>query len=129
VLPIWGIQRETELDEFVSYIKNPPEMTDEIRAVIEADRAELAGDFCRSCGYCMPCPKGIQIFNCARTSLLLRRMPPERWTTPEWQREMERITECIGCGRCRSRCPYGLDVPNLLKKNYEDYKQFLKDMN
>ena len=55
VLPIWGVQREKELDEFISYIDNPPTMTDEIRALIENDRKELAGDFCRGCGYCMPC--------------------------------------------------------------------------
>ena len=75
VLPIWGVQREKELDEFISYIDNPPTMTDEIRALIENDRKELAGDFCRGCGYCMPCPAGIEINNCARMSLLLRRSP------------------------------------------------------
>lgn len=126
VLPIWGIQRESELDEFISYMKNPPAMTDEICSVIEADRTELAGEFCRSCGYCMPCPAGIQIFNCARTSLLLRRMPPEQWLSPQWQAEMEKINDCTGCGRCKTRCPYGLDIPNLLRKNYEDYRTFLK---
>ena len=33
VLPIWGIQRESELDEFLSYIDNPPQMTEELKAV------------------------------------------------------------------------------------------------
>ena len=31
VLPIWGVQKEYELDEFLSYIDNPPVMDDEIR--------------------------------------------------------------------------------------------------
>ncbi|MDE5863315.1 MAG: aldo/keto reductase [Lachnospiraceae bacterium] len=56
VLPIWGVQRETELDEFLSYIENPPVMTEELLQIIENDRAELAGEFCRGCGYSMPCP-------------------------------------------------------------------------
>lgn len=56
VLPIWGVQRESELEEFISYIENPPVMTEELRALIKRDRAELAGEFCRGCGYCMPCP-------------------------------------------------------------------------
>ena len=56
VLPIWGIQRESELDEFLSYIDNPPQMTEELKAVIEADQKALSGEFCRGCGYCMPCP-------------------------------------------------------------------------
>ena len=54
VLPIWGVQRESELDEFISYIKNPPEMTEEIKELIARDREQLSGEFCRGCGYCMP---------------------------------------------------------------------------
>ena len=85
VLPIWGVQRESELDEFLSYIENPPVMTEEIRAVIDKDREELLGEFCRGCGYCMPCPVGIEINNSARMSLMLRRAPSEAWLTEEWQ--------------------------------------------
>ena len=39
VLPIWGVQREKELDEFLSYIACPPAMTDEIKTIIEKDQA------------------------------------------------------------------------------------------
>ena len=28
-------------------------------------------------------------------------------------------------GKCKQKCPYGLDTPALLRKNYEDYKTFL----
>ena len=125
VLPIWGVQREKELDEFISYIDNPPTMTDEIRALIENDRKELAGDFCRGCGYCMPCPAGIEINNCARMSLLLRRSPSALQLTPEVQAKMKKIENCLHCNKCKSKCPYGLDTPALLAKNYEDYKQVL----
>ena len=125
VLPIWGVQRESELDEFISYIDNPPTMTEEIKAIIEADRAELSGEFCRGCGYCMPCPVGIEINNCARMSLLLRRSPSELQLTPEVQEKMKKIEDCLHCNKCKSKCPYGLDTPTLLAKNYEDYKRVL----
>lgn len=125
VAPIWGIQKESELDEFLSYGDNVPALTDEIKAIIEKDRKELMGEFCRGCGYCMPCPVGIEINNCARMSLLLRRSPAASHLTAEGQAKMKKIEDCIECGRCRSLCPYGLDTPNLLKKNYEDYKTFL----
>ena len=125
VLPIWGIQRQSELDEFLSYIKNPPVMTKELAAVIEKDRRELAGEFCRGCGYCMPCPAGIEINNCARMSLLLRRSPTAGHLTKETQEKMEKIKNCLHCNRCKAKCPYGLDTPALLARNYEDYKRVL----
>lgn len=125
VLPIWGVQREKELDEFISYIAEPPVMTQEIKDIIDADRAELSGEFCRGCGYCMPCPAGIEINNCARMSLLLRRSPSETQLTKEIQEKMKKIEDCLHCGQCKSRCPYGLDTPALLAKNYQDYKKVL----
>ena len=125
VAPIWGIQRERELDEFLSYNATPPEMTEEIKAYIDRERDELKGDFCRGCGYCMPCPVGIQINNCARMSLMIRRAPIDAQLSKASQDMMKKIEDCIECGQCKSKCPYGLDTPNLLKKNYEDYKTFL----
>ncbi|MBQ6803185.1 MAG: aldo/keto reductase [Clostridia bacterium] len=125
VAPIWGIQRESELDEFLSYQDQPPTLSPADLAFIESERRELMGDFCRGCGYCMPCPAGIEINNCARMSLLLRRSPTKAHLSPEGQAKMKKIEDCIQCGQCKSKCPYGLDTPALLKKNYEDYKTFL----
>jgi len=126
VVPIWGVQRESELDEFLSYNVNPPALTDEMKAQIEKGKAMLSGDFCRSCGYCMPCTVGIEINNCARMSLLLRRAPTEPHLSPEWQAKMMKIEDCVDCGKCLSKCPYGLNTPELLRKNLADYKTFLK---
>lgn len=125
VLPIWGVQREEELDEFLSYIDNPPEMTQELSQVIAKDREELLGDFCRGCGYCMPCPVGIEINNCARMSLLIRRSPSAAQLTLQAQEKMKKIENCLHCGKCKSKCPYGLDTPALLEKNYKDYCEIL----
>lgn len=125
VLPIWGIQRMNELEEILSFNVDVPEMTDEIVNIIETDRKELLGSFCRACGYCMPCPVGIQINNCARMSQLIRRSPSAQWLTESSQKIMLNIENCIGCGQCSSRCPYGLDTPALLKKNLADYKNIL----
>ena len=124
-LPIWGIQKEKELEEWIRFMKEPAVMTEELRAAIEEDRKELQGDFCRGCGYCMPCPKGIIINQCARMSLMLRRAPSKSWLNETWQANMKQTEECIHCGQCKAKCPYGLDTPELLKKNYEDYKRVL----
>lgn len=125
VLPIWGVQREAELDEFLSYIDNPPAMTEEIKDLIDKDREELLGEFCRGCGYCMPCPAGIEINMCARMSLLLRRAPSAGYLNEEWQEKMGKIEACLHCNQCKGKCPYSLDTPSLLAKNLEDYKNVL----
>lgn len=125
-LPIWGIQREQELDEFLSYIKNPPEMTEELKSVIRQDRQELAGSFCRGCGYCMPtCPAHIDIATAARMSLLLRRSPSKNQLGAEGQALMKKVEDCIHCGQCSAHCPYELDTPRLLEENYKDYREVL----
>ena len=124
-LPIWGIQRMTELEEWLSYMDDTPAYDDEMRAFVEHERTELMGEFCRGCGYCMPCPVGIQINNCARMSLMLRRAPSAGWLSDHWQAEMAKIPSCLHCNRCRSKCPYELDTPALLEKNYEDYQRVL----
>lgn len=126
VLPIWGVQHQWELDEFLSCIKEPPVMTAERQAVIDHDRKELSGDFCRGCGYCMPCPMGIKINDCARMSLMLRRAPAAGWLTETWQKEMKKIETCLHCNHCSSKCPYGLDTPRLLKENYNNYWKVLE---
>ncbi len=125
VLPIWGIQRETELDEWLSYMEQPPVMDDRIKTLIEKDLSELSGEFCRGCGYCMPCPAGIEINNCARMSLMVRRAPTSAWLNDDWQKNMAKIEDCLHCGACAAKCPYGLDTPTLLQKNLEDYRNVL----
>lgn len=125
VLPIWGIQKEEELDEWLSFIDNTPVMDEEISAFIDKEQKELSGDFCRGCGYCMPCPQGITINQCARMSLMLRRAPSQNWLSEYWQKEMAKIETCLHCNACASKCPYELNTPELLQKNLEDYKKVL----
>ena len=126
VLPIWGIQRQTELDEWLGFFENEVTMTDDMKAVIDRDRNELLGDFCRGCGYCMPCTVDITINQCARMSQMIRRAPSQNWLTDHWQQEMLKIESCVECGICKTRCPYELDIPELLKKNLKDYKEILE---
>ena len=61
----------------LSYFESPPALTPEYQAIIDADRKELLGDFCRGCGYCAPCTVGIVINQCTPEA----RSPagPPRW--------------------------------------------------
>ena len=125
VVPIWGIQTEEELDEWLRLEKEGDfKLNDELKAVIEHDRKELCGNFCRSCGYCLPCPAGIDIPQAARMDRLLRRSPYGPYMTKEYHEKMHLIDNCLHCGACASRCPYGLNTPELLQHMLADYDKF-----
>ena len=124
VVPIWGIQREAELDQFIELERNPPRFDEEMRQAIEKDRQELSGDFCRGCGYCMPCPAEIPINMAARLSFLLMRSPYQRFLEDDWKAQMMKIEDCTECGNCLEQCPYNLNTPELLKKNLKFYLEF-----
>ena len=128
VLPIWGVQKMSELQEYIACEKNPPAMDEEMQNFILREREELSGEFCRGCGYCMPCPVGIKINDCARMSLMIRRAPTSVYMDEEHQQDMELIEECLHCGQCREKCPYGLDTPALLAKNLADYRDWVKKL-
>jgi len=124
VVPIWGVQRLSELDEFLALEQNPPLLDAAMWAAIKKDREELAGDFCRGCGYCLPCPAGIDIPMQARMAMLLRRAPPKPFMTAEYRAKMDLINDCQNCGHCKDNCPYGLDTPELLRRMLKDYNDF-----
>lgn len=124
VLPIWGIQKLSELEEFLSYDETTI-LTDALKAEIENDKKELGDNFCRGCGYCMPCPEEINISLCSRMSLWIRRFPTEPNLDERTQEIMKKTLDCVECYECVDKCPYELDIPQLLKENYEDYQNVL----
>lgn len=124
VLPIWGVQKESELDEFLACEQEPPILDEAMWQIINKFRSELSGDFCRGCGYCLPCPVQIPIPIAARMALFLDRAVYQSYLTDEWRKQMNLIENCIDCGHCRNHCPYELDTPNLLKRNLLAYRKF-----
>ena len=127
LVPIWGFQRREELEEMLAMDADPPVLDELLQAQIADDRRNLAGNFCRACGYCLPCPAEIPIPMAARMSLLLRRMPYQQFLSDEWKEQMHRIESCTECGHCRAHCPYQIDTPALLRSMLEDYEQFYAD--
>lgn len=124
VVPIWGIQYEWELDQWLDLTARNVQMTPALQAVIGRDRRELAHNFCRSCGYCLPCTAGIDIPQAARMAMLLRRSPYQQYMTDEWYAKMHKVEDCVHCNACKSRCPYELDTPELLASMLKDYDAF-----
>ena len=121
VLPIWGVQKEHELDEFLSYIDNPPVMDDEIRTLIENDRKQLFGSFCRACGYCMPCPHGVDIptcfaaYNTRYTDSFYSGMKAYIMCTT-LKTNPTNASKCRQCGKCEKHCPQSIAIRQELKQ-------------
>ncbi|MCL2805078.1 MAG: aldo/keto reductase [Treponema sp.] len=128
VVPIWGMQKMSELEEFLSYENDPPPFDNVMQSAIEADKKELGGNFCRCCGYCLPCPAGIPINNAARITFLLGRAVKEHFITQEWQDNMRSIDNCTNCGHCTKHCPFPLDVPALLKQQQREYFRIVENI-
>ncbi len=128
VVPIYGVQRMEELEEWLALEQNPPEDNAEIETAIAQQRRDLGGDFCRGCGYCMPCPAGIEIWTAARISFLIGRAPYENYLSDEWRDKMNLIENCIGCGHCKQHCPYGLDTPALLRRELARYRKLYEEL-
>jgi len=121
VIPIWGMQKMEELEEFLSYEAKPPKLDDTLQRAIDSDRSKFLGTFCRACGYCLPCPAKIPIPMAARMEFLLGRMAKEQFFSETWQENMRKIDDCTSCGHCIAKCPYELNVPELLKSQQEFY--------
>ena len=128
VVPIWGVQRPEELEQFLSLEANPPAIDAAMQEAIEAERGALSGGFCRSCGYCMPCPVGIPLHQAGRIMHLIRRAPPAQFVTPEYRALMARAEQCTACGQCAAKCPYHLDVPRLVAEQYAEYQAYCREV-
>ena len=127
VVPIWGIQKMEELEEFLALEANPPEWNEQMEAAVAQEKASLGKDFCRGCGYCLPCPANIPIPTLARMILLLGRSPWRRYLKAEEQEQMARADNCTHCGACATRCPYGLEPEQLVAENYKFFKNFFAE--
>lgn len=126
-VPLWGIQKLEELEEFLALENNPPQWDEAMRQEAQQEKQTLGANFCRGCGYCLPCPAAIPLPTMARMELFLRRTPWRELTTPAEQEKMARAENCTECGACAARCPYGLDTPRLVRENYAFYKEFIEE--
>lgn len=93
---------------------------------LEKIKADLSGGFCRRCGYCLPCVKGIDIpAQFIVEGYLMRYNLPE-WASKRYEGFEIKADDCIECGVCEDRCPYNLNIRTMLKrvaKNFKEYRE------
>jgi len=127
VVPIYGIQRKSELDALIALENAPPNMEDEtFRKQYEAERVRLAQQFCRGCDRCAGvCPAGIDVNYAGRIGDFFYRNPPSKYLKDDsWYNKMQYVKECTNCGKCVGVCPFGSDMRQPMKRSYEIFMQF-----
>jgi predicted aldo/keto reductase-like oxidoreductase len=96
----------------------PGSLTDEDKAllaqVVESIHATLKVG-CTGCGYCMPCPQGVDIpalFRCYNHMYTEGKNAgrQEYWQTVSLRKERPFARRCVGCGACERHCPQGIAI-------------------
>ena len=124
IFPCIGIERTEEMVENLSIWKEDGSMTDEDEYELERLKELLGNKFCRGCDYCMPCPQGINIHLVSFLKVLSRQMLRDKVVTPKNTEAVNRAELCTECRECVEKCPYNLDIPEMLKENITFYRVF-----
>ncbi len=98
--------------------------TEDERQLLNGVRKEINAKIkvgCTGCGYCMPCPKGVDIpgtFRCYNESFTdgLLTAEKEYFMCAAMRPVPARASQCVQCGRCKSHCPQSIDIPAQLQK-------------
>jgi len=75
-----------------------------------------SNDFCRRCGYCMPCPIGVEIPGSLMMAGYFIRYNLKEWARSRYETFPKRASDCIACGACLPKCPYDLNIIEKLKE-------------
>ncbi|WP_425059220.1 hypothetical protein SCACP_38970 [Sporomusa carbonis] len=120
LVAIPGMDRLEHIEQNLAPTKDFKPLSAEERAKLSAEAAELGPNFCRRCGYCVPCAVGIDIpqmfiFHLQYTRYDMKTAIPERYKGLK-----VKASECIECGECEARCPYNLPIRERLKQVAKD---------
>ena len=122
VVPIPGIEKAEEIEQIVAIAEGEGALTPAERAEMERIREELGKRFCRRCQYCLPCPEGVPVTPLMIMPTSWKRLPPGTFFA--WfGGAVEKALDCIECGECEEKCPYGLPTREMIKENVAFYEE------
>jgi predicted aldo/keto reductase-like oxidoreductase len=122
VIPLPGWDSVARVDEVVELYESENRVTPADLAAMEEYRTELGQQFCRRCEYCQPCEQGVMITPAMLYGILAHRMGPAK-AAGFAAKAMESVRNCLECGECAERCPYGLPIPAMLQEHLALYEK------
>ena len=123
IVPDPGIETSEEIQEIVQIYDNPRAITSEDTAEIQRLKDELGTGWCHRCDYCQPCPEDIRISSVLVAGSMARRMPKDK-VIENLGPAIAKAADCVECRDCVPRCPYDLDIPELLKTQAVKWREF-----
>ncbi|MDL2219343.1 aldo/keto reductase [Ruminococcaceae bacterium OttesenSCG-928-O06] len=111
-----GARTQADLMQSIAYESAPEEEKDYAAAFAALPKISWQGH-CMYCGHCAPCPVGIDVANVTK----FLNLAVAQGEVPETVREHYNLLahhagECIACGACESRCPFGVPIIENMKK-------------
>jgi len=125
IIPDPGIERLSEMEEIIRIVESGEKYTEKDAALTEEIRTELGSKWCHRCDYCQPCPQGIGISAVLTVDSQMKRLPFQRVYAMASQ-NMKTALECTNCRQCVGRCPYKLEVPDLIKEKLILWDEYVK---
>lgn len=119
VVPDPGIEKIEEIEEIVGIVNSGAwELTDQERREMDEIRARVGPRFCRQCEYCMPCPQSVHICGVMYLPILWELWPPDWYFSWGYVKHaVETAENCVQCGECEEKCPYGLPIREMIEEN------------
>ena len=116
-----GVHTSAELAASLAYETAPDSARDYAAALATFPKISWRGH-CMYCGHCAPCPKGIDVASVTKFLNLAR----AQGMVPETVREhyaalARKAGECIACGACSKRCPFGVDAVENMRRAEETF--------
>lgn len=101
---------------------NAETLTEEERYIINKEVESLGTEFCRRCGYCKPCPEGIDIPNVFTFENYVLKYNMPEYGKLKYDQLKVKPDECVRCRKCEKKCPYNLPIVNKLKHAVQTFK-------
>jgi len=117
VLPDPGVESKEQIEEIIALVEGPSDLSPDEEAEMESLRTDLGTKFCRQCGYCQPCPNGVNISLIMIAPIMWKLWPRENLTSGWYTSAIKSGDLCVQCGECEDKCPYQLPIREMIKEN------------
>ena len=111
-----GMADAAEVTKNAAAVAEASPLTSGEKEKIAAVRLSLGEHFCRRCNYCAPCGAGINIPAVFLFEGYYSRYDLKEWAEARYATLAKKASDCIGCGACEARCPYGLPIREMMKR-------------